>query len=80
MPARTEVLRDEPIGGEESVGMTRRFELLHPPLPLPCGRVRVLCTLIEIPVLTMFDSRQNLALSRSVALQFVGDDHARDIR
>jgi len=80
MPARTEVLRAGPIGGEESLGMSRGFEPLPPPLPLQCGRVRVLCTIIEIPVLTMFDSRQNLALSCSVALEFVGDDHTRHVR
>ena len=79
MPARTEVLRDGPIGGEESLGMTRGFEPLHPPLPLPCGLVRILCTIIEIPVLAMFHPWKNLALGGAVALEFVGDDDPRHV-
>ena len=67
MPAGTEVLRDRTIGRKKPLRLTRGFEPLHAPLPLPCGLVRVLCTIIEIPVLVMFYSRQNLALSRSVA-------------
>ena len=79
MPMRADVLRDRTIGRKKTLRLTRGFEPLHPPLPLPCGLVRVLCTIIEIPMLAMFDSRQNLSLSRSVALQFVGHDHARDV-
>jgi hypothetical protein len=76
MPARTEVLGDGTIGGEESLGITRGFEPLHAPLALTSGLMRVLSTMIEIPVLTMFHPWENLALGGSIALQFVGDDHA----
>jgi hypothetical protein len=43
------------------------------------GLMRILCSVVEIPVLTMLHSRKNLSLRCSVALEFVGDDHARYI-
>ena len=58
MPARTEVLGDGPIGGEESLGMTRGLESLHAPLALPRGLVGVLSAVIEIPVLEMWFCRK----------------------
>ena len=59
--------------------MARGFEPLHVSLALTSRLVRVLCTIIEIPVLAMFHSWQNLALGGSVALEFIGDDHPRDV-
>src|SRR2546426_217702 len=77
MPAEPEVLRDGTTSGKESLGVTRGLESLHAPLALTGGLVGVLCAVIEIPVLAMFHSRKNLLLGGSVALEFVGDDHAR---
>ena len=54
MPARTEVLGDETIGREKALSVTRRFKPLHASLALTGGLVRVLCTIIEIPMLSMF--------------------------
>src|SRR5215813_7448585 len=34
---------------------------------------------VQIPMLTMFDPRQDLALGRPIALQFIGDDDARHV-
>jgi len=79
MPARTEMLRDRTIGGEKSLGVPRRFKPLHASLALTGGLMRVLCTVIEVAVLTMLYSRHNLALGGSVALEFIGDDDPRDI-
>jgi hypothetical protein len=79
MPARAEVLRDGAIGGQKSLGVARGFELLHTPLPLTSGLMRVLRPTVEIPVLAMFDSWQDLALGGSIALEFVGDDHSRHV-
>jgi len=34
----------------------------------------VFCTLVQIPMLTMFHLRQDLALSGFIALEFISDD------
>ena len=80
MPTRTEMLGDRPIGGKEPLCLTGRLKPLHAPLALTGRLVGVLRTVIETPVLAMFHSREHLALGGCVALQFVSDDHARDIR
>ena len=78
MPARAEMLRDSVIGREKALGVSWRFELLHASLPLPGGLMQVLGVVVQIPMLAMFYTWQNLALSRSVTLRLIGDDHARD--
>ena len=75
MPTRAEVLHDGTISGEESLGLTRGRKQMHVSLALTGGLVRILCAVVEIAVLTMFYSRQNLALSSTVALQLIGDEH-----
>ena len=77
--ARTEVLRDGTVSGEEPLGVTRRLEPLHAPLALTSRLMRVLRAVIEIAMLAMFHPWQDLALGGSVALEFIGDDHARDV-
>jgi hypothetical protein len=79
MAARAEVLGDRTIGGKEPLRMTGRLKLLHAPLALACRLVRVFCTVIEIPMLPMFHTRKKLSLGGSVALEFIGDEHARDV-
>ena len=59
--------------------MPRRFEPLPAPFPLAPRLVRVLGAIIHIAVLPVFDARQDLSLSSTVALQLIGDDHAGDI-
>jgi len=80
MSGWVEVLGDGTIGGEETLSVAQGLKPLHAPLALTSGLVRVLCTIIEIPVLAMFYSRENLSLSCSVALQFVGDDDVWHVR
>ena len=41
--------------------------------------MRVLTPVIEIPTLAMLHAREDLALGRAIALQFIGDDHARHV-
>ena len=41
--------------------------------------MRVLTPVIEIPTLAMLHARENLALGRAIALQLIGDDHARHV-
>jgi len=79
MPARAEVLCDGTIGREETLGLARGLKPLHAPLPLTGRLVRVLCTIIEIPVLAMFHPRENLSLCSCVALQLIGDEHPRHV-
>jgi hypothetical protein len=79
MPVRAEVLRDRPISRQEPLGSARGLEPLHAPLPLAGGLVRVLGAVVQILVLAMFHAREQLALGGSVALEFVDDDHARDV-
>ena len=80
MPPWTEMLGDRARGGEKPLRVTGGLEPLHTVLALPGGLVRVLRAIIEIPVLAMFYSRQNLSLGGAVALQFVGDDDPWYIR
>ena len=79
MPARTEVLHDEAMGREKALGLARGLKPLHALLPLPAGLVRILCSIIEIAVLAMLYSWENLSLSGSVAFEFIGDDHPRHL-
>lgn len=71
MPARTEVLGDGAIGGEETLGMAWRFKPLQVSLSLTCWLMRILRPVVEIPMLPMFYAWENFALSRSVAPQLI---------
>jgi hypothetical protein len=77
VPTWAEVLHNGPISQEEALRLAWGFESLHPPLPLSHRLMRVLGAIIEIVVLAMFYPWKKLALGGSVALEFVGDDHAR---
>jgi hypothetical protein len=79
MPAWSKVLGDRPIRGEKPLGMPWGFEPLHPPLPLAGGLVRVLGTVVEVPMLAVLHSRQDLPLCSPIALQFIRNDHPGDI-
>src|SRR5262245_57117582 len=56
--------------------MARRLEPAHPPLSLASRLMRILGSVVQIPVLSMFHTGQNLAQGRPVAFQFVRDDHS----
>ncbi len=79
MPARTEMLRDRAISREELLSVARGLEPLHAPLPLTSELMGIFCAVIEIAMLAMFHTWEDLSLSSAIALQFVGDDHARDV-
>jgi hypothetical protein len=80
MSMRAEVLRDRPLSRKAPLGVARGLEPLHVPLPLACGLVRGLRTIIQIPMVPMFHPREDLALSSSVARKFVGHDPTRHVR
>ncbi len=79
MSAGMEVPVDECVGGEEVLGLARRFESLHLPLSSPGRPMRVLCPIVKIAALSMLDARKHLTLSHTVAPQLVGHEHPRHI-
>src|SRR5262245_34548715 len=79
MPARAKMLGDGAIGRQKALRLPRGLEPLHTRLPLPRGPMRILTAVIEISTLPMFHPRKDLALGRAVALELIGDDHARDV-
>jgi hypothetical protein len=60
--------------------MARRFKPLHASLAVAGGLVGVLHTVIEIAMLAMFHPGEYCSLGGTVALQFIGNDHARHIQ
>jgi len=64
---------------EKALSVTRRFKPLHASLALTGGLMRVLRSIIEIPMLAMFHPGEDLPLGGSVALEFIGDDDPRDV-
>jgi hypothetical protein len=79
MPSRTEVLGDEPIRGQNALGVPRGLESVHPPFPLPCGLMGVCGPIIQRAVLALFDAGEELPLHSAVALELVRDDHLWDV-
>lgn len=67
------------MGGQEPLGMARRFEALHTPLPFSRWLVRVLRPVIEVLVLALLDAGKELFLGCLVALEFIRHDHARNL-
>jgi hypothetical protein len=80
MLSRAKVLGHGVIRREESLRMTRRFESLHAPLALAGRLMRVLRTVIEVAVLAMFHTREDVLLGRAVTFQLIRDEHARYVR
>ncbi len=67
---------DWPVGREETLAVSWRFEALHTSLPLTRGLVGVFGTVVQRAVLSMFHIRQDLANRRPIATQPVRDDQA----
>ena len=80
MSAWPEMMVNRPIRGEKLLRVSRGLEPLHAPFPLPRRLVRVLSAVIEIAVLAVLHTREDLALRRAVALELIRDDDPRDIR
>ena len=70
------MLGDGAIGREEALSVARGLEALHVAFALSGGLVRILRTVVQIPVLAMFHTWKDLSLRGCVALEFVGHDHA----
>jgi hypothetical protein len=76
---RAEMRGDQAIGCEKALGMARGLESPHTELSLASRLVRILRTVIEVPVLAVLHPRRDLLLRGAVAFQLVGDDHPRHI-
>ncbi len=55
------------------------FEPLHPPFPLARWLVGVFRAIVEVAVLAMFHTREDVLLRRAVTFQLIRDDHPRDV-
>ena len=71
MPSQAEVLGHGAIRGQKALGVTGGFESLHASFALTHRPMRVLTPVIEVAMLAMFHTRQDLALRRAVARQFI---------
>ena len=60
---------------EKSLGLSCGFESTHSPFPHPRRSMRVLGSIVQSFMLSVFHSFENFFLRCTVALKFVGDDH-----
>jgi hypothetical protein len=72
--SQAEVLGNGTIGREEALGVSRRLEPLHPPFPLARRLVGVFRPIVQIAMLPMFHTRQELSLGGSITLQPIRDE------
>jgi hypothetical protein len=70
---------DEAESREKALCLFSRFELPHFLLSQSCGLVRVFRSIVEPFVLPMLHAKQDFTFRRSIALQCIGNDHARDV-
>ena len=75
----TEVLAALAESGEETLGMTSRFEAAHRSFPLAWWLVRMLGAIVEASVSAMLDAGHDFLLGCLVAAERVRDQHARNI-
>ena len=69
-----EEVLDKSMNGQESLGLTRRFEPSHLPFTLPRRLVRDLGSIVLVLVGAVDDGWHDLAVSGAVASQLVGDE------
>jgi hypothetical protein len=80
VPTRSEVLGNGAIRGEKALRVPWGFKALQAPLALAGGLVGVLRAVVPIAVRPMLDAGPDLPLGRSITVELVRQDHARDIR
>jgi hypothetical protein len=76
---QVEVRGNGAIRGEKPLGVSRRLKSPHAAPALAGGLARILGAVVQIPVLPMFDTGQELAQDRPLAFQLIRDDHPRHI-
>jgi hypothetical protein len=60
---------------QKTLGLLWRFESPYPAFPEAIGLMRVFSPVVQVPTLSVRDSRQYDFFGRSIASKFVGDDH-----
>jgi hypothetical protein len=76
---RSEVRGDGAIREEKTLGVSRGLESPHAALSLAGRLVRILGAVVQIPVLPMFHTGQDLAPGRTIAFQLIRDDYPQHI-
>jgi hypothetical protein len=79
MSSRLEMARDEAESREKALRVFGGFEAPHFLLSQSCGLMRVFCLIVQAFVLAVLHARQDFTFHRSIALQFISDDHAWDV-
>jgi hypothetical protein len=77
--SRAETLCNGTIRNQEPLGLSWRFKPLHVSFSLARRLVGVLGTIVQIAMLPMFDTGQELAHGGPVASQLICDDHSWDV-
>ena len=77
MASWSEVRGDDAVHLDEALGMLSGLESPHPSLPFTRWLMRVLRTVVQVPVLPVGDAGHDHAFGSRVVAQFVCDDHAR---
>src|SRR4051794_35250439 len=67
---------DDSVYLDKPLGMPSGFEPSHSPLPFTGWLMRVLCPVIQVPVLPMSDTGHHHSFCRGIAAQLIGDDHS----
>lgn len=80
MASWAEVLGDGAIRREEALGVPWRLEALHPPFSLARQLVGVLGAVVQVAMLPMLDTGEEVPLRRAVAFQLVGDERPWRVR
>ena len=78
MPARSKMLRNGTIRGQETLGVPWGFE------PARAARAHasvggVFRPVVQIAMLAMFSTGQYLALGRAIAFELIGNNHPRHV-
>jgi hypothetical protein len=71
--------RDGTIRCQKALDIPWGFEPLHAPFPLAGRVVGILRTVVQIPVLPMFHTGQDLAHGRPIAFEVIRDDDPWDV-
>src|ERR1700730_13584132 len=67
------------ISGEKALGLFGGLEAPHFLFTQSRGLVRIFRTIVQPFVLTVLHARQDLAFGRTITLQLISDDHARNV-
>ena len=63
----------------KALGVSWRLEAPYAPFSLTCRRMRLLGAVVQIPMLAVLQTWEELPLGYAVALELIRDDHARDV-